>query len=79
MALSMFDKQLFEFACKCGEVEPIVLGRLDNVSAWTCRLCGSVTNLDAEPYRSGLADLREVATELDKQARQRGEVIKRID
>ena len=32
MVVSMFDQQLLQFACKCGQVEPIVLSRLDNVS-----------------------------------------------
>ncbi|MGD0533074.1 MAG: hypothetical protein ABSA62_12630 [Methyloceanibacter sp.] len=74
----MFDEQLFEFRCKCGKVSHEVVGRLDNIDTITCPVCSHVTDLRAEPYRSRLADVRELASELDKQARQRGEIVERI-
>ena len=73
MAISMFDQHLFQFRCQCGHVEPIVLGRLDDVTRWTR------TDLTAEPYRAVIEELRDIASEIDKQVRQRGENVERID
>jgi hypothetical protein len=77
MVLSMFDQQLFEFTCQCGKVSEEVLGRLDHIDTLTCPVCGHVADLHSEPYRSMLADLREIASELDKQASERGKIIER--
>lgn len=79
MVLSVFDQKLFQFQCQCGHVSEEVLGRFDGIDTLTCPLCEHITSLQDEPYRSVLADLREVATELDKQARERGEIVKRAD
>ena len=79
MAISMFDQHLFQFRCQCGHVEPIVLGRLDDVTRWTCERCGYSTDLTAEPYRAVIEELRDIASEIDKQVRQRGENVGRID
>ena len=78
MAISMFDQHLFQFRCQCGHVEPIILGRLDN-ARWTCERCGYSTDLTAEPYRAVIEELRDIASEIDKQVRQRGENVERID
>lgn len=79
--LSWFDQHLFEFECpgpECGKVTKEVLSNLDNMRRFACSHCGLTVDLEAEPYRGALSELRRVATELDKQARQRGEVVKRI-
>ena len=78
MTLSMFDQQLFKLDCKCGKVTEEVLSNLDRVDSFSCPVCGHTVDLKTEPYRSVLKDLRRIATELDKQARQRGETIERI-
>ncbi len=74
----MFDQKLLEITCQCGKVSKEVLSNFDSVTTFTCPACGSITRLDAEPYRSAVKELRRVATELDKKARQRGETIERI-
>ena len=79
MTLSMFNQLLFEFRCQCGHIEKIVLSRLDDVTRWTCESCGHSTDVSAEPYRTTIEKLRDTASEIDKQARQRGENIERID
>ena len=79
MAISMFDQHLFQFRCQCGHVEPIILGRLDDVTRWTCERCGYSTDLTAEPYRAVIEELRDIASEIDKQVRQRGENVEGID
>ena len=53
-----------------------ILSNLDGITSITCHVCTRVTDLGAEPFTDlRFADLRELATELDKQSRQRGEVI----
>lgn len=79
MAIGMFDQQLFQFRCQRGHVEPIVLGRLDDVTRWSCERCGHSTDLTAEPYRAVIEELRDIAFEIDKQVRQRGENAERTD
>lgn len=78
MAISMFDQYPMQLACKCREPSNVTIGYFDSVPTFTCPHCGLVTDTREEPYRKFLADLRELATELDKQARQRGKVIERI-
>ena len=56
----------------------VTLSYFDNFPTYQCPGCGLVTDSREEPYRTFLADLQEIASELDKQARQRGEVIERI-
>jgi len=55
MAISMFDQHLFQFRCQCGHVEPIVLGRLDDVTRWTCERCGYCTDLRARAHALRIA------------------------
>jgi hypothetical protein len=78
MPISQFDQFFFELTCQGGHKEEIVLSRLDNRDSWRCEVCGRVTDLRAEPHRTAINDLREMATELDNQARARGETITRI-
>ena len=79
MVLSMFNQLLFEFRCKCGHVEKIMLSRLDNVASWTCESCGAGADLRTEPYATALSEQRHIASEIDKQARQSGQKIERLD
>lgn len=79
MALSRFNELTFRFACPhCTHEEAIVLSRLDHVEEWTCEACGRRTDLRKEPYRSELAGQRDIASESDKQAMQRGEKRERL-
>ena len=78
MVLSMFNQKFFYFRCKCSEVEEIVLSRLDNRAAWVCRRCGYSTDLAVEPYRTALEKERDIASEIDKQARQEGQKVERL-
>lgn len=78
MVLSKFNQMLFEFACECGEVTKEVLSNLDGVATHRCPACRAVTDIEADPWRTNLADLRDIASELDKQAVQRGEILERI-
>src|SRR6266700_3337808 len=72
-------QHLFQFRCQCDHVEPIVLGRLDDVTRWTCERCGYSTDLTAKSYRGVIEELRDIASEVDKQVRQHGENVERID
>jgi hypothetical protein len=65
MSISQFDQFFFELTCQGGHKEEIVLSRLDNRDSWRCEVCGRVTDLRAEPHRTAINDLREMATELD--------------
>jgi len=69
----MFDQKLFSLACG----HTVVLGRLDKVETWTCEECGKVTNLRESPFREELAEDRDIADQVDKQARARGEKVVR--
>jgi len=74
----MFDQQLFHFTCEnCGEKEPMMLSRVlkrfDSGEGWRCAACEHVSDL--EPHRAEIEKLRDIASELDKQARERGEDI----
>jgi hypothetical protein len=76
MTISMFDQLCMKLACRCRKNSNV--SYFDNIPTYECPGCGLVTDSREEPYRTFLADLRETAAELDKQARQRGEVIVRI-
>ncbi len=78
MVISFFDQYLFKLSCECGEVTEVVLSNLDNASTFTCPACGFVADLETDPWRTDLMDLRYLATELDKKAVQSGKIVKRI-
>jgi len=73
MGLSMFDQMLFALGCG----HSVVLGRLDKHVTWSCEVCGKVTDPRAEPHRTRLADERDNADQIDKQAKARGETVTR--
>ena len=78
MALSMLDQMQIAVDCegpKCGKRSQIVIGRLENQSAIPCDACGLPIRL--EKYAREIKEMIETATELDKQRRQRGELIER--
>jgi len=77
MTLSMFDQFLFRLSCG----HDVVLGRLDGKDTWRCdeEGCGKVTDLRTEPFSTLLAKERDTADQIDKQARQRGETVRRAD
>jgi hypothetical protein len=75
MVLSMFDQRWFRLVCD----HQVVLGRLDKAVTWTCETCGRITDLRKEPHRSDLAQDRDTASEIDKQARARGQKVTRAD
>ena len=80
MVLSMFNQMLFRFCCPgCGHREEIVISRLDHVSDWPCERCNLHTDLGKEPYHSEIEQLRDTASEIDKQALQAGKTIERQD
>jgi hypothetical protein len=70
-----FDLMYFKLACG----HPVVLGRLDEHNSWKCETCGEATDLRAEPYRTELEHDRDVAEQVDKHARERGEALVRAD
>jgi hypothetical protein len=79
--MSMFDRKLFELECR----HHVVLGRLSRRDTWKCdemvdgNICGHVTDLRVEPYSSRLVDDWDLADQVDKQARERGETVVRAD
>ncbi len=78
MVISKFDQMLFEFVCQCGEVTEEMLSNLDGKDVFACPACDFVADLKSDPWRAYLMSLRDTASEIDKQAMQRGEVIERI-
>jgi transcription elongation factor Elf1 len=77
MAISRFDQYTFKITCQCGHVSVETIGRFEGIGTATCSRCGAVIDLRSEPYGSTIRKLQELATELDKQARERGEIIER--
>ena len=79
MTISMLDQMPLQFTCaQCGYNESINIGRFDNLTSWACDACGHATDLGQEPIRSELEILRDRAIQIDLQALERGESIKRI-
>lgn len=79
MVITMFQQLLFHFRCKCGHVEEIVLSRLNNVGTWKCESCGASADLGKKPYRAAIEELRDIASQIDIQRRQRGQNIEWIE
>jgi transcription elongation factor Elf1 len=80
VVLSTFNQLLYGFTCPhCGHLEPIVISRLDKVTEWSCEKCRQSTDLSAEPHKSEIERQRDVASEIDKQARGRGQTVQRLD
>jgi len=79
MAISMFDQYTFKIACQNGHVTEETIGRFEDIDTATCSRCGAVIDLRGESYGTTIRDLRDLATELDKQARERGEIVERLD
>lgn len=79
--ITMFDQMFFELECpnaKCGKQIKEVLSQFRDVDEIACPHCSVVVNLKADSIKGSLDKLFDTATELDKQARQRGEFIKRF-
>jgi hypothetical protein len=79
---SAFDEQLFFFKCtRCGYgPKDFVVGRVpQSQSTLDCPVCKFPNDLHIDPNRSNFDKAYRTASELDKQARQRGEVVKRFD
>jgi len=79
MSISIFDQYTFKITCQSGHVAEETIGRFEGIDTAICSRCGAVTDLRSEPYGTTIRELRELATELDKQARERGEIIERLD
>jgi hypothetical protein len=78
MVVSKLDQYPMKLACHCSQITNVTIGYFDSAPTFTCPVCGTVTDTRDEPYRSFLIDWRELATELDKHATQRGEVVERL-
>ena len=76
--ITFFQKLIFDLRCECGKVTETVLANLNGMASLTCPRCGTLINLTAEPHKTALDDLRRTASELDKQARQRGKTVERL-
>jgi Mrp family chromosome partitioning ATPase len=74
MTTSMLDQKLFNLSCG----HTVVLGRLENQSVWTCETCSKKTDLTAEPHKKTLEHDLDTATQIDLQAKQRGEAVIRL-
>jgi hypothetical protein len=72
MTMSMLGQILFHLPCG----HHVVLGRLAHKSLWNCD-CGKKTDLAAEPYKTALERDLDTATQIDLQARERGETVTR--
>ncbi len=79
MAISRFDQYTFKIICQRGHVSEETIGRFEGIDTAICSRCGAVTDLRDEPYGTTIRELRELATVLDKHARERGEIIERFD
>jgi hypothetical protein len=74
MTTSMLDQMLFNLSCG----DEVVLGRLENQTVWTCETCNRETDLTAEPYKTDLERDFDSATQIDLQAKQKGETVIRL-
>jgi hypothetical protein len=82
VTVSWLDNQLFFFKCtKCKYAPPdFVVGRVtQGQSHLDCPACKYSNDLSVDPNRRELAEARDVASETDKRARERGEIVKRRD
>jgi hypothetical protein len=79
MTISMFDQYTLKVTCRRGHVSEETIGRFEGIDTAICSRCGAFTDLRNEPYGTTIRQLRERATELDKLARERGEIIERLD
>ena len=79
MVLSLLDQLVVEVCCERGHVDKIVIGRLEGRTSFPCDHCRIPIDLTAEPLAAALREQRELASELDKKARQEGQIVKRAD
>jgi hypothetical protein len=70
----MLDQMLFKLACG----HEVVLGRLPNLDRWVCESCGESTDLAVPPFQAVLAKDLDTAHQIDLQAKERGEEVKRL-
>jgi hypothetical protein len=75
MTISMLDQMLFNLPCG----HEVVLGRLEKQGHWTCEDCGKKTDLPTEPYKAALEQDFDAATQIDFQAKEKGETVTRLD
>ena len=73
MTMSMLDQMLFKLPCG----HDVVLGRLEKRSLWTCEDCEEKADLAAEPYKAALERDLDTASQIDLQAKGRGETVTR--
>jgi hypothetical protein len=71
--VTRYDATYFDLACG----HDVILGRLKFVVTWKCETCGKVTDFRNAPYKTALAQERDTADELDRRARERGDIIVR--
>jgi hypothetical protein len=71
---SMLDQILFPLSCR----HLVVLGRLEKSEKWVCEDCGKSTDFSCDPYKTPLAEDLNTARQIDLQAKQRGETIRRL-
>ena len=79
--ISWFDQLHVPLHCeslKCGKRTEIILSRLVGKTSFPCEFCGATIKLNVEPYAWLVEKMVDTASELDKQARQRGELVKRL-
>jgi hypothetical protein len=79
MVMSMLDQLMVEVRCQRGHIDKIVVGRLEGRTSFPCDHCGVSIDLTSEPLATALREQRELASELDKKARQAGQIVKRAD
>ena len=77
MAVSMLDLMTFPFACICGHIEEISIGRLRNRTSWTCERCGVTTDFTTAD-KSEIGILEHRATQIDVRVLANGQTVERI-
>jgi hypothetical protein len=75
MTIGMLDQMLVNLPCG----HEVVLGRLEKQRLWSCEDCGKKIDLTAEPYKSALDHDFDTATQIDLDAKGKGETVSRID
>jgi hypothetical protein len=73
MTTSMLNQIIFNL--RCGHHE--LLGRLADKTIWTCESCGEETDLAAGHYKAALDRDVYTASQIDLQAKLRGETVTR--
>jgi len=74
MTISMLDQLYFPLPCG----HEVILGRLQGAKSWSCERCNKQTDLSESEVRAALVKELDTAVQIDLQAKERGEQVRRL-